>query len=110
MQLELQFRLHEDLDSASLDVNFVSSLVIISHVHELTLSLRQTRIRSQDFMANSDINTRDDSGKSMLFRAAEAGDVVAVARLLDLKADTELCDIKRSRVRFCFLIVFIFVV
>ena len=38
----------------------------------------------------ADINARDDDGGTKIFLAAEAGDAVEVAQLLELKADFEL--------------------
>ena len=38
----------------------------------------------------ADINAGDNSGRTKLYLAAEAGDAAEVARLLELKADVEL--------------------
>ena len=40
----------------------------------------------------TNINSRDDLGRTQLLNAADAGDDAEVARLLALKADVDLAD------------------
>ena len=51
----------------------------------------------------ADINARDKLGKTKLFLAAEAGDAVEVARLLELNADFALPTNDRLKFGFCFV-------
>lgn len=44
------------------------------------------------FLTNAGPNARDDHDRTVLMRAAEAGNLMVVARLLDLGADPELTD------------------
>lgn len=44
------------------------------------------------FLTNAGPNARDDADRTVLMRAAEAGNLMVVARLLDLGADPSLTD------------------
>lgn len=47
------------------------------------------------FLTNAGPNARDDQDRTVLMRAAEAGNLMVVARLLDLGADPELTSTLR---------------
>ena len=68
---------------------------LINHVdggrfHEIMLTGDLTGMGK--FLTNAGPNARDDHDRTVLMRAAEAGNLMVVARLLDLGADPELVD------------------